>query len=52
MLLTSDCKVFMDELLREDLLAQPTQGLLRSDSYLIGGRGLWMMNDSRLQSLL
>ena len=51
MLRTSDCKVFMDELLRENLLAQPTQALLRSQSYLIGDNGLWMMNHSRLQSL-
>ena len=50
-MLPSDCKVFMDELLREDLLAQPTQALLRSQSYLIGDNGLWMMNHSRLQSL-
>ncbi|CAL5226244.1 g9089 [Coccomyxa viridis] len=50
-MLPSDCKVFLDELLRENLLAQPTQALLKSQSYLIGDNGLWMMNHSRLQSL-
>ena len=49
-MLPSDCKVFLDELLREDLLYQPSR-LLGSDSYHIGTNGLWMMNHSRLQSL-
>ena len=50
MLLESDCKVFINELIDEDLLNQPSE-LRKSDSYLIGTNGLWMMNHSRLQSL-
>ena len=39
LLLDSDGKVFMDELLREELIDQPKE-LRRSDSYVIGDNGL------------